>query len=221
MNNTIIIGQQKFTLYREPGYNSPHKNERTVELPLGFWFYDKYRGDLLELGAVLPYYRCCCKHPVVDTHDLYKNSIRLDATAIQAWPDTVLSLSTVEHIGFNDYSTEHGRYPQERWDEGFPVLERIAAAVKHYLVTFAVGNNPVLDALVADSDLPYIVLRRVSDANEWRVDPRGRMNYLYGPPQGDILDKLMGGKVKPRPIKARWNNANAVCVVTNQKELYL
>ena len=221
MNDKITIGRQEFTLYRKPGYNSPAKNERTVELPLGLWYYGLYGGNLLELGAVVPYYRSCCKHSVVDLVDPYANSIRLDLTEIKAWPEVVLSLSTIEHIGFNDYSKQHGRYPQSRWGEGFPVLESIANGAKHFLVTFAIGNNPTLDAMVAERDLPYIVLHRVSAENEWRVDPQRRMNYLYGPPQGVILDKLMGGKVKPNPIPAKWNNANAVCLVTNQKELFL
>lgn len=203
----IQIGDASIPLYRGPAtYNSPKTNERTVEVALGLWFMRRCIATLhstnggfapVEVGNVLASYwpreeRMWGYVMPWQVFDLGHNG--QDATQATFVNATVLSLSTVEHIGYDNQGAdrvegfhvgmdEAGLEAWVRsWDAGPALLARIAREATEFLVTFPVGFNPHLDTVVART--PWLrrmarVLRRVDAANRWEVDPEARFDYKY------------------------------------------
>lgn len=198
-------------------YNSIRENERIVEIPIGKYFYDKYKNDnFVELGAVLNYYYDS-NHIVYDKYDPHKNCTRLDFTdnKIDFKNMSVLSISTLEHVGFNDYGKQNGRYSIDNWCKGYFIIKNIIENSKNYLITFPIGYNIVLDGLIENSSNNFIILKRISKDNRWEVGKKEDFKLLYGKPQGELLKKYIGDKIKDNQIEAEYNNANAICILTN------
>lgn len=208
----VCIGVEQIPLITRKGeYNSAHLNERAIEVPIGKWFLDRY-PNLIELGAVLPYYYECI-HSVYDLNDEYKHSLKIDFSHLDLdfTGKDVLSISTIEHVGFNDYSkapflgspemplSMKYRYDKCRWGEGFKCIEKIMAEAANFLITIPLGFNPTIDEMLGLLDeSKYFVIKRINKGNLWRLDLDKSLNYKYGSP---------------------FKNANALCVITNNKEL--
>jgi hypothetical protein len=204
-------------LYKKhPSYNAAATNERTIELPLGKYFIDKFKNNIIEVGAVTPYYYEC-KHKVYDLHDPYKNCIRKDFSMCDIFykNENVLSISTLEHIGFNDYSKQHGRYLKNRWCEGFEILKKIVAYSKNYLLTIPIGYNPILDENIKQFDTKYIICKRI-DNNEWIIDKNKNFIVGYGRNSHIQFMKEYGYNYQ----YPKFNNANAICIITNVIDFY-
>jgi hypothetical protein len=52
----IKIGSIEFSLFLVEGYNNPYSNERMIEIPLARWFIGRHNHQIVEIGAVMPYY---------------------------------------------------------------------------------------------------------------------------------------------------------------------
>lgn len=190
----ISLGKVFLEYYRDAtAHNTPHLNERTIEVPLGHYFLDRH-ASVLELGAVMPYYGRRT-HTVIDPADPYKAAVRMNAEDCDWNGKTVLSISTVEHIGLGQYGLSKGEA-----DAGFRVLQSIVKNASIYLVTWPLGQNPKLDNMVRKAgDIKRIVLKRTNEANEWTIANQRKLRYKYDHP---------------------YNNGNALCVVTNIGELH-
>merc|ERR1712187_794525 len=91
--------------------------------------------------------------------DLGDNGV--DATAVSDFRNiSILSLSTLEHIGYDNEGAEHfGGFRTSgsggleawaaAWDASPSLLSRIADEASEFLVTFPLGFNPRLDAVVS------------------------------------------------------------------------
>lgn len=133
-------------------YNSTWVNERAIEIPIAMKYLAGARnGQVLEIGNVLSHY-----HPVQHTIlDKYETGPRvLSCDILESRPDglydLILSISTFEHIGFDDDSaTSSGA--------------KIAAAIEHtrtllapdgmLVLTVPIGYNPDLDQMVRNGQL--------------------------------------------------------------------
>jgi hypothetical protein len=168
-------------------YNNPTHAERNVELPLAFWFLDKFRDDLrnvIEVGEVTPFY-APPQHAVYDVASEKPDTIKMDAVKVDYSGKNLLSISTVEHIGTADY----GQTPNP---ELLPAVIGKMLASKNYLITFPLGCNAQLENLVKDQH--YIVLERIAPT-KWRQKPdRNLTGYKYHSP---------------------WYAGNALCILTN------
>ena len=88
-------------------FNHPHNqtivNERCVEIPVALRFLDLFKSDdFVEVGAVLPHY-IKSNHTVIDPID--NTSTNKDyAENVDFSNKSVLSISTIEHIGRGDYN---------------------------------------------------------------------------------------------------------------------
>jgi len=263
---TLKLGKVALPLYRGPSdYNSPKVNERTVEVALGLWFMRECLQKLhrsgggvvpVEVGNVLANYwprtdRLFGKVLPWQVFDLGDNG--QDATRADFSGVAVLSISTVEHIGYDNEgvsrvagfrigSSMSGMEAWVRaWDAGPALLHRIVEQAKHFLVTFPVGFNPHLDAVVSRS--PRLrrlarVARRVDAANRWEMDKNKsftygydfrdtydpmHVGYIYDPELPRVYERVFGKVMpsppKPLPFHPPFRFANAVCVVTNMPEL--
>src|SRR4051812_26796604 len=97
---------------RYPGFVHAHNcgwppaamTERSVELAVANAWLDEQPGDIIEIGAVTPYYwpgRIGRIVDPVDTHPRVTDRVSLFDMDFSG--QTVLSLSTLEHVGEGDY----------------------------------------------------------------------------------------------------------------------
>jgi hypothetical protein len=184
------VGRVELPYSRSRGYNTPALNERTVELPLAQYFIvTGNRQNLLEIGAVTPYHFGSA-HVVIDPTDPHAGCVRQDARLVDYRGKEVLSLSTVEHIGNGEFDGG------VRDNSAFDLVARIASESPRFLISFPLGYNANLDVSVRTSRLPRVVLGRLNAENEWAVTES--FDFCYNHP---------------------YNNANAVCFVTNVPDL--
>lgn len=173
-------------------YNNPTHSERNVELPLAFWFLEKFHGDLahvIEVGEVTPFYQPPA-HAVFDPGAEQPGTIRCDAAEVDYRGKHLLSISTIEHIG----TSEYGQTPDPAL---LPrVLEKMLAS-RTYFITFALGFNPQLDELVKDHRC--LILERIAPTRWQQTDRPELGKYQYHSP---------------------WYAGNGVCVLTNLEDLH-
>jgi len=153
------IGTVEIELWlKENSYNDAANNERMLEVPLAEWFRQKY-PDLVEVGAVTPYY-FNTSHIVFDPLD-EKGSSKTGAECLDYTNKTLLSISTIEHIGRGDYKQ--------------PVIDGLALEVlkkmmraKTYLITFACSYKQDLD-LFAEDAIKYVIKLKRVDLHRWEL----------------------------------------------------
>jgi hypothetical protein len=118
-----------------------YKTERALEIPLAQEWISSTEGDIVEIGAVTPYYFHNDKikeivdpadtHPSVTKHCSMFN---LDFSDI----NRVLCISTLEHIGVGDYGFKENRTAIEG-------METILNNCRSYFITVPFHQNPLLD----------------------------------------------------------------------------
>lgn len=203
----IVIGNVRLPLYRGPSdHNSPRFNERTIEVALGLWFLQRRMASLyaagggevpVEVGNVLASYwppgdrifGRMLPWQVLDLMDTGQ-----DATYASFSNASVLSISTIEHIGYDNEGADRAEGVSiggglknleawvRGWDAGPMLLKRIMSESSEFLITFPVGFNPHLDVVV--SQTPSLskfarIARRVDALNRWEVDHTGSFAYKY------------------------------------------
>jgi hypothetical protein len=128
-------------------YNMTWATERCVEVPVARWYLHRSDPrDVLEVGNVLSHYGPV-QHEVLDKFEKGPGIMNSDIVEYRAARKyaLILSISTFEHIGFDDAPAENSR-------------AKILAAVQAcrnllqpnglLVVTIPVGYNPDLDALL-------------------------------------------------------------------------
>lgn len=157
------------------GYNRPDLNERKAELPIAFWFISEHGDDLIEIGEVTDFY-VPAKHVVYDLTTERASTTKMDARQVDYCNKNVLSISSIEHIGFGDYGLPAEPHAAIR------VLERITKDSKNHLCTWPVGYNAELDSDLMGSGIPYSVLERDAE-NRWQAVDHGDLSlYRYDHP---------------------------------------
>jgi hypothetical protein len=173
-------------------YNATWRNERGVEVALALAFLQRRApGRTLELGNVMPYYTSFA-HDVVDKYEPTPGVLNLDILDYRpsALYDTVLTISTLEHIGWDE--------PKREKNKALEAIEKIKSLTHEsgrLFVTFPLGHNAFLDEHLAAGrvDLPNMgFLKRVSAGNDW---------------EETTLEGVLGAKYNS-PYRA----ANALCV---------
>lgn len=146
-------------------------SERAIEIPLAIDFLSNYVGTepVVELGCVLPYYILKREnHVAYDLADKHPQSKKKD---IRRMSDddlrgNVVSISTIEHIGMDEYGIE------TKGDaSAVDVLKRIVANARRYFITFPLGHNAELDEYILKKTSlgERYVTRTAHDPNDWTV----------------------------------------------------
>ena len=145
-------------------------SERAIEVPLAVDFLSNYVKDdpVVELGCVLPYYILKkANHVVYDLTDRHPQNTRRDIREMGGADlrGNVVSISTIEHIGLNEYGIAEGNVSAK------DILKRIVDNARKYFVTFPLGHNVALDKYVLETnDLgEQYVTRTLEDPNDWTV----------------------------------------------------
>ena len=165
-------------------YNMTWANERAVEVPIAQEFLEQYAGRrVLEVGNVTPYY-LDTEHTVLDKYERGPGIINADITDYAPGDrfDLILSVSTFEHIGFDDETDGDSCV---KISQAITTCRGLLAAGGQLVLTLPLGYNPALDRMIADGQLGChcaIFLKR-SDRSAWQaVDAETAMACEYGRP---------------------------------------
>lgn len=124
--------------YLSHPYNTTWANERCVEVPVIYDLVQRERGRVLEVGNVLSHY-----YPV--THrviDKYEGPEKLDVVDVTGQYDLIVSISTFEHIGFDE-----GQHC-DKLDRAIAACRNALAPGGRLIFTIPTGYNPAADAAV-------------------------------------------------------------------------
>jgi hypothetical protein len=118
--------------------------ERAIELPIAHWFVGTVgAGPVLEIGNVLNH-AFPFPHEVVDKYEVSEGVRNVDVVEYQPvrpFP-AVLSVSTLEHVGFDETPRSPGKFTEAVQH----LYHRCLAPGGRMLVTVPLGYNPEVDS---------------------------------------------------------------------------
>lgn len=183
---SIVYRGRQIPLFFHP-YNcgladTPRTTERTIELALIDDFLTRHGDDAIELGAVSPYYFPGRIKEVVDPADKHELvSARVSLFNYEFKGRNIVSVSTIEHIGKDDYGGVSAH------EDCTKALNLILGKSKSCLITFPVGYNQDLDEYVITTQFgPQVHVTgyfRSMLYNDWQEkhDIVHLRKYPYGP----------------------------------------
>ena len=148
--------------------NKTWKNERAVEIPIFRELLLEYDGKrVLEVGNVLSHY-FPIHHDVVDKYEVAPGVINQDI--VEFVPperyDLTLSISTLEHVGWDETPREPDKLPRAIEH----LRNRCLAPGGKIVVSLPIGYNKFFDGLLRDGKSPFTTqhfLKRISKRNYW------------------------------------------------------
>jgi len=130
-------------------YNITWVTERVLEVPIGLHFI-KTAGEAntLEVGNVLGHY-FPPSHVVLDKFERGEKIINEDIVSYRPDRkfDLILSISTFEHIGYED----DGEPDAEKIRAAISACQRLLSSNGRLIITVPFGYNPYLDRYVAEN----------------------------------------------------------------------
>ena len=165
-------------------YNCTWANERCVEIPIACHYLTKCDpNDTLEVGNVLSHY-FTVPHQVVDKFERGEGVINCDILDFK--PDRrfqlIISISTFEHIGLDDSTSEGSRI---KIPQAMAACRALLAPSGKLLITAPIGYNHELDNMITDGTLgpkQQWFLRRVGQLKWTTSDWSSVANCRYGTP---------------------------------------
>lgn len=134
-------------------YNMTWASERGVEAPVARYFLAQRKpSEVLEVGNVLSHYGPV-QHTILDKFEKGANVINEDILAYRPERtfDLILSISTFEHIGFDD---EAEGSSAEKILLALDACRKLLSAEGKLVVTVPINYNPELDGLIRAGKLP-------------------------------------------------------------------
>jgi hypothetical protein len=158
--------------------------ERAVEVPIAREFLERFAGKrVLEVGNVTPHYLDTA-HTVLDKYERGPGIINEDIADYSPTErfDLILSVSTFEHIGYDDEANgESG----EKISQAITTCRGLLTAGGQLVLTLPLGYNPALDSMIADGELGSdraIFLKRTGRLAWQTVDAEAALACEYGRP---------------------------------------
>lgn len=165
MKRTFRYRDQTYEYLRHP-YNKASQNSRAIEVPIAMGYVrDEAYARILEVGNVLRHYYPDLGHNVID----YQEAGCINADVMQWTPrksyDLVVSISTIEHIGFGEFE-RMGQYTPE---EIMTHLRSFLSPGGTLLVTVPIGYNPDIDAALEANSLgpTFYMCKQSGEGNVW------------------------------------------------------
>ena len=177
-------------------YGHTWNTEREIEIAIALRWLERNPKDVVEVGAVMPYYHDDVKHEVIDPYD--ERATIVDFMENQdLLMMNVLSISTVEHIGMTDYATDERQNIVDE-DAAINAVKQILDDGENCLVSFPVGYNKCLDKWVEENldKLDCFAYKKVL----WTADNRS----------GKTVNMNSNGELHirtdtPDGVKSLWN----------------
>jgi hypothetical protein len=162
--------------------NKTWKNERGVEIPIFREILLRHQAQrILEVGNVLSHY-LPVHHDVVDKYEVAPGVINQDIltyTPTERY-DLILSISTLEHIGWDETPCE----PNKLLRVIEHLRSRCLAPRGKLVASLPIGYNTFFDELLRDGKSPFTrqqFLKRISTRNYWvESDWDGCRDMAYG-----------------------------------------
>lgn len=152
----------------DEAYNTTVLNERAVELAVARWFLDDVLGVGLEVGNVTGHY-WPRTHDCVDLSERADGVRNVDVFEVSGRWDWLLSVSTVEHVWWDDRRDPVG---------AVAAVEHMRGLADRMLVTVPLGWNPPLDGRLPLGADRWVCFRR--SGNGW-VGTDDLSATVYGP----------------------------------------
>lgn len=162
--------------------------ERSVELSIADEWINNH-SDIIEIGAVTPYYWPGRIKNIVDPSDEHVLvNHRKSLFDVELSDKSVLSISTLEHVGKAEYGLKEERHL------AVSAFEKITSEAKDFLITIPVGWNKYLDNYIIplkdtkDYEIFFLCRDRGSKANNWKQFEKlsgGQLSY------GDYANSLI------------------------------
>ena len=165
-------------------YNMTWATERAVEVPVAGEFLRRFAGkSVLEVGNVTPHY-LDTGHTILDKFESGPGIINEDIAdfAPSERFDLILSVSTFEHIGFDD---EADGDSGKKISQAIATCRGLLAVGGQLVLTLPLGYNPALDRMIADGQLGSdraTFLKRTGRLAWQAVDANTALASEYGRP---------------------------------------
>ncbi|MBC8244292.1 MAG: hypothetical protein H8E20_07845 [Verrucomicrobia bacterium] len=165
-------------------YNMTWANERAVEVPVAAEFLRRFADKrVLEVGNVTPHYLDTA-HTVLDKFERGPGIVNEDIADFAPGErfDLILSVSTFEHIGFDD---EADGDSGEKIAQAITTCRGLLAAAGQLVITLPLGYNPALDRMIAAGQLGSeraTFLKRTGRLAWQSVDAEAALASEYGRP---------------------------------------
>jgi len=151
--------------YFEHPYNKAGQNSRAIEIPIAMAYLEGAPQRVLEVGNVLKHYCPDLGHNVVDYQE--KGCLNVD---VMRWRprvpyDLVLSVSTVEHIGYKEFESMGDYTPRE-------VVTHLMSFLNPggtLFMSVPLGFNPAIDQALAEDALGPAWFMCQGKANTWHA----------------------------------------------------
>jgi hypothetical protein len=170
-SNRVFLFQEKEYKYFYHHYNVTWTSERSVEIPIIRSVLGRCKNKrVLEVGNILSHY-FPTSHDILDKYEEGKNVINQDVVDFQPTKkyDLIVSISTLEHIGWDEHLLYRTREPQKTL-RAFDNPKKCLTHNGEMWVTFPVGYNPHLDQMIDAGKIAFtklLCMKRISADNAW------------------------------------------------------
>ncbi len=130
-------------------YCQTWNTEREIEIAIALRWLERNPQDVVEVGAVMPYYQDNVKHEVIDPYDP-KATIRDFMENQDLMLMNVLCISTIEHIGTTDYATNERQNIVDK-NAAINALKQILDDGENCLISIPIGYNHFLDSWLEEN----------------------------------------------------------------------
>lgn len=135
-------------------YNHTWDNSRKIEIPIFHRMFEQNSGKfILEVGDVMNHYRLVYIHDVLDKYEKSVGVINEDIVDYipKKKYDVVLSISTLEHVGFDEEAKDPKKFIRAIEN----IRESILAPGGFLVFSVPLGYNPWLDAILHNKILRF------------------------------------------------------------------
>lgn len=130
-------------------YGQTWNTEREIEIAIALRWLERNPQDVVEVGAVMPYYQDVVKHEVIDPYDP-RATIRDFMENQDLMLMNVLCISTIEHIGTTDYATNERQNIVDK-NAAINALKQILDDGENCLISIPIGYNHFLDSWLEEN----------------------------------------------------------------------
>ncbi len=156
-------------------------NERSLEVPLVMEYIRNGSRNMLEVGAVLRHYYPMLSGDVLDKFEPGEGIIHDDASTFRPSRkyDLIVSISTLEHVGFDDDAKDH----HGTWKAIYNLQKNCLAKGGTMVITLPLRYNKAVDEAVFKKEYGFseqYFFRRVSWRNTWKqISPDAAQKASY------------------------------------------
>ncbi|HSV93817.1 MAG TPA: class I SAM-dependent methyltransferase [Desulfobacterales bacterium] len=135
-------------------YNVTWSNERAVEIAIARAFLLRHSAKrTVEIGNVMAHYMPVA-HAVIDKFERGRHVQNGDVVDLEGEYDAILSVSTLEHVGWDEIPQEPDKHRR-----ALDALARCVAPGGELLLTVPVGHNTSLDRALFRGETPLTEVR--------------------------------------------------------------